>query len=120
MTKVTITAEQPDSPDTLFRASAMEIESVGPTPGAALDALTARLGNANVGTLIVVQNLHGDEFFSEAQQHRLRELLDQWRAVRERGETLSLEARAELEALVDSELDGSARRAAAMVSVGFS
>lgn len=68
MTKVTITAEQPDSPDTLFRASAMEIESVG----------------------------------------------------RERGETLSSEARAELEALVDSELDGSARRAAAMVSVGFS
>jgi hypothetical protein len=116
MTKVTITAEQPGSPDTMFRASAREGESVGRTPGAALDALTEQLGDATAGTLIVVQNLHGDEFFTDEQRSRLEALLVKWREARQSGETLPAGDKAELEALVDAELDGSGRRAAAMAS----
>lgn len=63
-----------------------------------------------------VQNLRGDEFFADAQQQRLRKLLDQWRAARQSGKSLLPNEQAELEALVNLELDGSARRAAAMVS----
>jgi hypothetical protein len=115
MTKVTITADHPNSPDTTFRASALQRESVGRSPGAALDALTAQLDEKRAGTLIVVQNLHGDEFFTEAQQQRMEELLVKWRAARQAGNALASEDQSELEALVDAELDGSAQRAAAMV-----
>lgn len=116
MTKVTIVAEELDTPNPRFRASADHKESVGSTPGAALDALTAQLDPAETGTLIVVQNFEGDKFFTHAQQHRLEELLVKWREARDSGKTLASEEQAELEALVDAELDGSARRASAISS----
>lgn len=115
MTKVTIVAERADSPNPVYRASAQQTESVGSTPGAALDALTAQLGSEVTGTLIVVQNFRGDEFFTDTQQHRMEELLTRWREARTAGRALGAEDQAELENLVDAELDGSARRSAAIV-----
>jgi hypothetical protein len=115
MTKVTIVAEDPGSPNTAFRASARERESVGRTPGAALDALTEQLGGSEIGTLVVVQNLRPDQFFTAAQQQRLDELLTLWHAARDSGAMLPAGAQAELEALVDAELDGATGRAAAIV-----
>ena len=79
MTRVTIVAENPGSPDTKFRASTRKRESIGPTAGAALDALANQLGESESGTLIVIQNLRPDEFFTAAQQQRLSELLVKWR-----------------------------------------
>ena len=77
MTKVTIIAEDPGNSATRFRALAKNLESVGPTVGTALDALTAQLDDSSVGTLVIVQNLKPDEFFSSHQQKRLEQLLDE-------------------------------------------
>lgn len=115
MTTVTIVAENPGSPDTTFRASAQERESVGRTAGAALDGLTRQLNDAEVATLIVVQNFRPDPFFSAAQQAGLQELLARWRAARMAGQVMPPEERVELEKLVDAELDGASRRSQAMV-----
>lgn len=114
MTKVMIVADRPHAPDTTFRAIAREAESVGPTPGAALDALNEQLGGKEAGSLIVLQNLGPDEFFTAAQQQRMEALLVKWRAARSGGASLGESEQAELESLVNAELDGSARRAAAM------
>jgi hypothetical protein len=114
MTKITIVAENPGSPEATFRASTQERESVGRTAGAALDALTQQLDPAETGTLIVVQNLRPDSFFTAAQQQRLQELLIRQRAAREAGKVLPSQEQTELEVLVDAELDGATRRAAAM------
>jgi hypothetical protein len=114
MTKVTIVAESPGSPDTTFRACAGDHQSVGRTAGAALDELTRQLGHDEGGTLIVVQSFRPDEFFSSEQRARLQELLGSWRAARSAGRPMSPDERAELERLVDEELDASARRSEAM------
>ena len=114
MTRVTIVAENPGSPDTAFWASARDHESVGRTPGAALDELTRQLGDQESGTLVVVQNFRPDAFFSAAQQTRLQELLSIWRAARSGGRPMSAIERAELQTLVDQELDASARRSEAL------
>jgi hypothetical protein len=114
MTTVTIVAENPGSPDAAFRASARDHESVGRTPGAALDELTRQLTDAEAGTLVVVQNFRPDSFFSAAQQSRLQELLAEWRSARSAGRPMPPEQQKELEDLVGTELDASAARSGAM------
>jgi len=56
-----------------------------------------------------------DEFFTALQQQRLAELLAQRRTALDEGRPLAPAEAAELEALVDAELDGATRRAAAMI-----
>ena len=110
MTKITITAQRPGSPDTLYAASTDDCTSVGRTAGAALDALSEQIGGTNGGTVVVLQNLRGDEFFTAAQQQRLEELSAKWRLAIDSGQTLPKDEQAELESLVDRELEGSALR----------
>jgi len=50
------------------------------------------------------------------QQNRLRELLDRNRESKNAGKPLSADEESEFEALVATELDGAARRTAAMAS----
>ena len=116
MTKVTITAENPGAANGSFRAATRGRESVGRTPGAALDALAEQLDEKESNTLIVVQNMWPDEFFNAAQQQRLGELLAKRRAALDGAREMDASDRAELEALVDAELDGATRRATAMVN----
>ena len=116
MTKVTIISENPGSPESAFRASGRNHQAVGHTPGAALDGLTRQLSDADTGTLIVVQNMRPDQFFTAAQQARLTELMAKWRNARDSGGTLDPVEQAELEALVDAELEGSGFRAEAMAN----
>jgi hypothetical protein len=115
MTKVTITAEHPGSPNGTFRAAARGHETVGRTPGAALDALAEQLDETQANTLIVVQNMRPDEFFTAAQQHRLSELLAKRRQALDVGRQMDPGENAELESLIDAELDGATRRAAALI-----
>ena len=109
-----ILPETPGSPSTRFRAVARTAESTGDTPGAALDALTQQVGESETGTMVVIQELRPDQFFTAAQQNRLGELMALWRAARDAGTALAPEQQAELESLVDAELEGATRRAAAM------
>jgi hypothetical protein len=98
-----------------FRAVAGKVQSVGRTPGEALDALNAQLDEAETGTLVVVQQLRPDRFFTAQQQQGLAELMDRWRAARDGGAPWSAEQQAELDALVEAELRAAAERAAALV-----
>lgn len=112
MTTITITPETVAGAD--YRAVAGCRQSVGKTPGEALDAITAQLGSDETGTLIVVQNQRPDAFFTSEQRRRLDELMDQWRTARDVGTNWTLSEQAELESLVAAELDAAKRRAEAL------
>jgi hypothetical protein len=114
MTTVTIFPENVGPAPPGFRAVAGAVQAVGKTAGEALDALTAQLDEAEVGTLVVVQHRRPDRFFTAAQQQRLQELMGRWRAARDSGAALPPEEQAELNALVEAELRAAADRAAAL------
>jgi len=60
-----------------------------------------------------------DRFFTAQQQQRLDELMRQWRPARDSWNSLSPSEHAELNALVDAEVQASgARAAAALVDLG--
>lgn len=98
-----------------YRAIAGAVQSVGKTPGEALDALTAQLDDRDTGTLIVVQHQRPDRYFTAAQQQRLAELMNRWRTARDTGAPWSIAEQSELEALTEAELQAAAERAASLV-----
>lgn len=106
MTTITITPEKTDS----YRAITGNKESTGRTAGEALDALTSQLSADESGTLVIVQNHKADGFFSAVQQERLTELMQ-----RRSARPLSTVEERELESLIEAELDGARRRAAALL-----
>ncbi len=116
MTTIAIVPDSPAGPQPAFRAVAGGRQSVGRTPGEALDALAAQLGADEAGTLVVVQHLRPDAFFTADQRQRLDELMTRWRAARDAGAALAPADQAELDALVAAELDAAARRAAALAA----
>jgi len=114
MTTIAILPENPGSASTAYLAIAGKVHSVGKTPGEALDAVTQQLDDAQRGTLVVVQKLRPDAFFSAEQRTRLEELMRRWRASRDAGQPLAAHDQAELEDLINAELQASAKRAAAL------
>lgn len=114
MTTIAIFPESPGSPTTGYRAVAGKAQSVGQTAGQALDALTAKLDEKETGTLIIVQHLRADDFFTAQQRQRLEKLMGCWRAARADGASLPAEEQAELEALVEAEVHAAGARAAAL------
>src|SRR5438552_12015446 len=115
MTKIAILPE-PSVGGTVYRAVAGARQAVGKTVGGALDALTAQLPPEESGTLIVVQNHRADQFFSAQQQQRLEKLMGRWRAARDSRKALSSSDQAELNDLVDAEVQASGERAAAVLA----
>jgi hypothetical protein len=115
MTTIAIVPDNPQGSPTCFRAVAGEAQSSGATVGQALDALQAQLGGPEQTTLVVVQPMRPDELFTAAQQQRLAELLDRWRAARDAGTPLPPQEQAELDALVEAELRAATERSAALL-----
>jgi hypothetical protein len=76
--------------------------------------LAAKLDEKESGTLIVVQQLRPDSFFSAGQQKRLGELMARWREARDAQRALPIEDQAELDALIQAELKAAGERAAAL------
>jgi hypothetical protein len=111
MTAITILPEKLGTVETRYRALAGERESVGRSVGEALDALTSQLSEDEAGMLVVIQNLRPDSFFTAAQQQRLGELMSRWRIARDCGGSLVEEEQAELQSLIDEELNAARRRA---------
>lgn len=111
MTTVSILPVTAGEGSTLYHAVAGDHRGAGMTPGEALDAI---LDQDDSGTLVVVQRNRPDQFFTLEQQARLAELMMRWRCARETGTTLASEEQVELERLVDAELHGAGRRAAAL------
>jgi hypothetical protein len=114
MTKVAILPVTTDQGDMAYRAIAGAKQSSGATAGAALDALTAQLSADETSTLIIVQSLRPDQFFTAAQQQRLDQLMSRWRAARDQGTLLPEPEQAELEALIEAELHAATQRAASL------
>lgn len=115
MPTITVLPDAPGSANGGFRAVAGREQSVGPTVGQALDALTAQIGPPQETTRVVVQPQTADEFFSESQCRRLTELMGLWREARETGRLLSPAEQAELDALTQAELKAAGERAAALL-----
>jgi hypothetical protein len=115
MTKVAILPEPTAAGDFAYRAIAAGRQSVGKTAGEALDALTALLPVDQTGTLVIVQNLRPDSFFTAEQQNRLQYLMARWRRARDAGQALSSDEQAELDSLVAAELQATRDRAIALL-----
>ena len=111
MTNVAIMPISTEQGDLSYRAVAGEKHAQGKTAGEALDALTSQLSADEASTLVIVQSLRPDRFFTAVQQQRLEALMARWRA---QGGSLPHQEQAELEALVAAELRASAARAAAL------
>ena len=114
MTKVAILPVTTNHGSRSYHAIAGTKQSSGATAGAALDALTAQLSAEETGTLVIVQSFRPDQFFTAAQQQRLEQLMARWRTARDRGLLLSAEEQAELEALIETELQAATQRAATL------
>lgn len=117
MTAVAILKDAKGNDDTpVYRAvSASGTQCIGRTAGEALDALNAQMGRAQAGTIVIVQQMEPDEFFSEAQMSQLNALMERARdAELTSVDPLSGEERAELDSLIEAELLASARRTAAL------
>jgi hypothetical protein len=114
MTSIAILPVPGKQGEVAFEAVAGAQRSEGRTAGEALDALTAQLRQDDGSTLILLQHQRPDAFFAVAQQLRLRELMERWRAARDRGESLPAGEQAELDALVATELAAAGERAAAL------
>ena len=114
MTKVAILPES--SPNGVgYRAVAGQQQSFGATPGQAFDALATQLPEDNMGTVVIVQQMQPDRFFSAAQQSRLEELMARWRAARDAGTRLPADEQDELDSLVEAEVKAATERATALL-----
>jgi hypothetical protein len=115
MTTIAILPVTDASGEISYRAITGDKQSVGKTAGQALDALTVQLGETESIALLIIQGFRSDQFFNVAQQKRLPELMDLWRTARDRGQVLSPEQQAELDSLVEAELNAATARTAALM-----
>lgn len=103
MTSIAIRTEESEAGKPRFRAIAGDRQSIGRTMGEALDALTADWGDDIQETAVLIQRFQPDAYFTAAQYDRMQELLA-------RRADLTAEERAELEALIDAELEATIAR----------
>ncbi len=106
-TAVQIEKESQESPR--FRATAGKRQSLGRTPGEALDALLATEDADIESSAILIQRFVPDKYFTEAQYERMQHLLSNRSALKEH-------ENAELDALIDAELDATIARADALLA----
>jgi phenylpyruvate tautomerase PptA (4-oxalocrotonate tautomerase family) len=107
---ITILPEGVGKDGVTYRAISGARQSEGKTAGEALDALAKQLNAEEASTLVIVQNLRPDGFFTAQQQERLGELMTRWRSARDANGALKREEQAELEALIEAELNAAIRR----------
>jgi hypothetical protein len=103
LSTISIQPENSRAPKHRYRAVAGGRQYFGATMGQALDALTADWGDSVRETAILIQRFEPDAFFTEEQQFRKEELVA-------RRAKLSSAERAELEVLLDDELDATVAR----------
>jgi hypothetical protein len=86
------------------------------TAGEALDALPGQLSESELSTLVIVQRLRPDQFFTADQRKRLETLMARWRTSRDGNGKLDPGEQTEVEALVEAELEGATRRTEAVIN----
>ena len=110
MTTILVTPNNTVTGNKLWRAIVGNKVSFGKTAGEALDTLTAQLSEEDSST-IVVRQIQPDRFFTAVQQQRMAELMAKWRVARDSSSSLPSTEQAELELLVEAELDATTKRA---------
>lgn len=113
MTTVAILPVPMEKGGIAYHGVAGDKTSQGSTIGEALDALRMQLPDPEEALVVLVQSLRPDRFFGTAQQRRLSELMTSRREAQERGTSLPAVEAEELDALIETELQASGRRAAA-------
>jgi hypothetical protein len=96
-----------------YRATCGTHHATGQTPGQALDRLEAALDSTSTATgetLVILQRFRPDDLFSQVQQQRLRELMDQFHVAIDQGTQLPPSIQTELESLVEAELEANIQR----------
>lgn len=111
MTTIAILPEKTGENGTTYRAVAGKMLSRGRTAGEALDALATQLSEDEDSMLVIVQSANDDRFFTATQQERLSQLVERWRQARDAGNSLPADQQAELESLVEVELQAAKKRA---------
>jgi hypothetical protein len=114
MDTISVLPSDPGSP-TLFTAVVGDKQAVGATIGQAIDELLALTHGPTETTLVVIQPMKPDRFFTAEQRARLGDLMAKLRASRDRGVALPADERAELEGLVQAELKATAERGTALL-----
>jgi hypothetical protein len=114
MTKVGLIQEDVGGNEMTFRAVTSHSQAMGRTAGEALDALTSQLPADETDTLVIVRGLRPDQFFTDAQRHRLEQLMSSWRSARDAGTSLLAEEQTELEELIAAEVRAATQRAEAL------
>lgn len=120
MPAITIFPEDPTAATSRYLATCDGHESVAATIGQALDGLTAQIGVPTEMTVVVIQPMKPDRFFTAEQIARLRTLQDERRAAHDSGTPFPEAKHGELTALIDAELVGSMERTKAAFGVGRS
>lgn len=111
---ITISTVATTTNKTVWRAATDGLEAIGKTAGEALDGIRKQLGTEQNDLFLVCQQWQTDKFFTAEHQQRLSDLMEHWRVARDSRKTLSDADQTELEKLVDAQLEGSAKRAAAI------
>jgi hypothetical protein len=93
-----------------YRAVAGDKQSMGKTAGQALDALATELNQPDFSGLLFISNFAPDAFFNQDQQDHLASLMSAWRQARDEGRELPPDQQAELDQLVEAELEAAALR----------
>jgi hypothetical protein len=99
----------------VYRAVSGQRQAVGATVGDAVKNLTDQLGEPEETTLVVVQPMKPDRFFTAEQIRQLSDLMAKWRAARDAGGCLAPDEQAELERLVQAELAATIERSKALL-----
>lgn len=115
MATIAILPEHGEDNLTTFSAVTAGHKATGRTAGEALDALTAQLSPEEAGAHVIIQPFLPDRFIPAAHRDRLSTLMARWRAARETGDVLLREDEAELERLVDEEVEATTIRAESIV-----
>jgi hypothetical protein len=100
-----------------YRASSGDRQSIGKTPGEALDAIVAQFGQPSLPFLLLIPNFQPDPFFTAQQQQRLTQLMTAWKQARDAAEDFPEDLKAELNKLVEAELLASRDRLSAMTPI---
>ena len=116
MATISVVPDSGTAPARLYRAVTGGREAVGPTVGDAVKAVADQMGDPQETTLIIVQPMQPDRFFTADQIRRLGELMTIWRTARDAGTALPADQQAELDALVRAELEGAIERTRALAT----
>ena len=91
-----------------------ETQAIGPR-SRGIDGLRMKIGNPAETTLVIVQPLTPDAFFTEEQRDRLAALMSRWRSARDQATNLPPSEQAELDSLVEAEVRAAGARAAQLL-----